>query len=471
MTGSITFFGAAGNVTGSKHVLKIAGKTILLDCGTFQGLPDVRERNRSLPFTPESIDAVIISHAHLDHIGMLPLLVKRGFKGPIFATPTTIDVARYMLNDAAHIEIQDAAYNKKHHLGPPDARHPLFTPHDIPLTMERFKPTPYARHNDIWHDISDNIRFKLYDAGHILGSAVIVIEVEEQGTMTHVAYTGDLGPQDVPLLHNPEIPTEPIETLILESTYGSRSHEPLEQAMDRLAKSINNVYNRGGKMILPSFSLGRTQFLVYLLHKLTDENKIPRFPIYVDSPLATAVTEVFKTHAADFDEETLKDFTGQNHEPLLFSNLKYVQSVEESKKINTEPGPLMIISASGMMTGGRVLHHLRYILPDPKNAIFITGYQAAGTLGRHLLEGAQDIDILGDSIPVRAEMLLFNEFSAHADQQELQAYAEKLKNLKQIMLVHGEPHQADDLKDILKIAHPEWKIDRPEEGDTIPLVI
>lgn len=463
----ITFYGAAGGVTGSKHLLEVEGAKILLDCGIFQGLPDVRERNRSLPFPPESIDHVVLSHAHLDHSGMLPVLVKRGFTGSIFTTPATRDVVQHMLEDAAGIEEQDAVYRIRHHIGPPDEREPLFTQDDVVAAMRQFVPLPYIREQNEWHVVEKGIKLKFYDAGHILGSAVTVIEAGG----SCLGYTGDLGPQGMPLLFDPQVPQEEIPTLLLESTYGSLVHDPIGQTVDRLAETIRAVCDRRGKIIVPAFSLGRTQVLVYLIHKLTDEGRIPHLPIYVDSPLATDVTEVYRRHEHDYDKETQQDFPGQEkgsgHAPLAFQNLKYVRSSEESKMLNDAKGPLMIISASGMMTAGRVVHHLRHSISNAKNAIFITGYQAKGTLGRRLLEGAKRVELYGDYFTVRAQLFLFNEFSAHADANELQRYAEKIKGLQRIMLVHGEPHHAGDLQAQLLRSHPDWRVERPEEGETL----
>ncbi|MEX1111863.1 MAG: MBL fold metallo-hydrolase [Candidatus Andersenbacteria bacterium] len=465
---TITFYGAAGGVTGSKHLLEIGDERILLDCGTFQGLPDIRERNRSLPFPPESIDHVVLSHAHQDHCGMLPLLVKRGFTGSIFATPATRDVTARMLTDSAGIEVQDAEYRQRHHIGPPDDRQPQFTPEDIPPTIDHFVDVPYVRESKDWHSISDTMKLKFYDAGHILGSAVTVLEFPLNGKQFRLAYTGDLGSSDMPLLPDPEPPLEPIDLLLMESTYGSRVHEGLDKALDRLAQAITDICNRGGKMIVPAFSLGRTQMFVYVVHKLTDEGRIPRFPIFVDSPLATDITDVHRAHKGNYDTETVDDF-GEGHGPLSFRNLSYTRSVEESKRLNDMQGPLMIISASGMMTAGRVVHHLRHSISNPANAVFITGYQAEGTLGRRILEGAKRVELYGDWFDVKAQTFLFNEFSAHADSVQLQQYAEAIPSVKQIALVHGEPHQADDFKAQLEKAHPEWKVVRPSEGDVIDL--
>jgi len=465
--GTVTFYGAAGGVTGSKHLLEVDNKKILLDCGTFQGLPDVRERNRSLPFPPESIDHVVLSHAHIDHSGMLPLLIKRGFKGSIFTTPATKDVVRYMLEDMAGIEASDAAYRLKHKIGAPDEREPLFDETDVEAALNRMEEVPYVRNSGAWHTIDEGVELKLYDAGHILGSAVSVLRFKSSGLT--VGFTGDLGPQGMPLLYDPEVPKEEISTMICESTYGSRQHESLDKAIARWAKTIRNVCERGGKMIVPAFSLGRTQVIVYLLHKMVDDKQIPRFPIHVDSPLAIDLTQVYRDNRDNYDEESWTDFGGEDHRPLAFRNLRYVATRGESIGLNDDKGPFMVISASGMMTAGRVVHHLKHSLSDRNNVIFVTGYQAGGTLGRRVLEGAKYVEILGRRIKVRAQIELLNELSAHADRNELQGYLEKIKGLQKVMLVHGEPHQADDLKNQLMAAHSEWDVSRPDEGDSYQL--
>ncbi len=466
---NITFYGAAGGVTGSKHLVEAGDKKVLLDCGTFQGLSDVRERNRSLPFAPDTIDQVVLSHAHIDHSGMLMLLVKNGYQGKIFATKATIDVAQWMMKDMAKIERQDAKYRMKHKFGAPDSREALFTEEDVEEAVKRFEPVEYARRGGGWKQILPNVKLKFYDAGHILGSAITVLEMEEKGKVERLAYTGDLGPSGMPLLFDPQVPREEITTLITETTYGSRVHDPLTDAIEQLAVAIKRVVDRGGKIVVPAFSLGRTQVLVYLVHRLTDEGKIPRFPIYVDSPLATNLTEVHRKHREDYDEETWVDFAKPGHDPLAFRNLTYVQSSRESKELNGMPGPFMVISASGMMTAGRVVHHLKHTIEDADNAIFITGYQAQGTLGRRILEGDKSVEILGGRDQVKADVFLFNEFSAHADSRELQAFAEGIKGLKQVYLVHGEAHQADDYRAQIKEAHPEWQVVQPKEGDSFSL--
>jgi metallo-beta-lactamase family protein len=326
-----------------------------------------------------------------------------------------------------------------------------------------------VRKRDAWFDILPGVRLKLYDAGHILGSAISVLDIAEQAEHHRLAFTGDVGTPGMPLLYDPEAPRDEVHTLLMESTYGSRVHEETGLALDRLAQAVAAVCARGGKMIVPAFSLGRTQTLVYFLHQLTDAGRIPRFPIYVDSPLAVDLTDLYRKHREDFDLESASHFAGKNHLPLAFRNLTYIRSVQESKALNQAEGPLMIISASGMMTAGRVVHHLRHSIDDERNAIFITGYQAEGTLGRKILEGEKSVSLYGRQYNVRAEVLLFNEFSAHADRSDLQQLAEEMRGLKRIYLVHGEPHQADDLKAQLEAAHPEWEVVRPNEGDRVSL--
>ena len=462
---TVTFYGGAGGVTGSKHLVEVNGKRTLLDCGTFQGLSDVRERNRVLPFRPETIDRVVLSHAHIDHCGMLLVLVKRGFAGPIFVTAATKEVVNYMLLDMVGIEAGDAEFRRKHKIGAPDERDPLFVEEDVAPVMEQFVEVPYVRESKEWYKIDDDTELKFYDAGHILGSAVSVLRFKSSDIT--MAYTGDLGQVGMPLLFDPEVPTEEVQFVICESTYGSRKHQPLQQALDRMADVMKQTCARGGKMIVPAFSLGRTQELVYWLHKMVDDKQIPRFPIYVDSPLATDLTEVYRHHRDDYDEESWTDFPRADDRPLAFSNLRYVTSRSESMSLNKKPGPFMVISASGMMSAGRVVHHLKHNLSDPNNVIFVTGYQAEGTLGRRILEGAKSVEIFGEQIRVKAQVELLNELSAHADRDQLQHYLERIKGLKQVALVHGEPHQAGDFRRQLQQAHPEWTVTRPEEGEVL----
>jgi metallo-beta-lactamase family protein len=489
----ITFHGAAGGVTGSKHLLDTGSARILLDCGMFQGPPEVQAKNRGFTFDPKSVDAVVLSHAHADHCGSLPLFVKRGFRGPIYATRPTRDVAEQILLDAAHIAEQDAE--------------PAFTRKDIPAVVQRFVEVPYERRNGGWHDIGSGVRLKLYDAGHILGSAVPVLEVKTGKRPHCIAFSGDLGSPGMPLLYDPDVPTDPMDTVLIESTYGDRVHPSFGEAVARLAATVRAIAQRGGKLIIPAFSLGRTQLLVYLLHRLRLQNEIPRIPVYVDSPLATTITEIFERNKHEYDAHTWSDFPGPHDSPLAYPDLTYTRSQEDSQAINGKDSPLIIISASGMMTGGRVIHHLRHTITDPRNAILIVGYQAEGTTGRLLREGAKEVK-LHDGIypvrsqtarvqhrtmkgeadirlaqssrgsfartsngvyPVRAEVITFDEFSAHADQGQLLSWLGRFQGLRHAIVVHGEPTAADALRDRIARDHPTLRVDRPEEGETLTL--
>lgn len=466
----ITFFGAASEVTGSKHLVEIAGRRILLDCGLWQGSHQADELNaQRLPFDARTIDAVVISHAHLDHVGMLPLLVKNGYHGPIYSTGATRDLTELILLDAAKIQEQDTIYWQRHHPGIPDPIEPLYTHADIQPVMKLFERVRYAHLGGAFVPIAPGVGLKLYDAGHILGSAVAVLEGQEGGQTRRVVYSGDLGRWNAPLLRDPDVVQEPAEALILESTYGSRLHHPVNEVEGDLVQIMKQVVASKGKVIIPAFSLGRTQELVYILHQLTDQGKLPRIPIIIDSPLASKVTAVFQRHQQDYDRESRSDFSYPNENPLAFSNLEFTESVEESKALNSRGGPLVIISASGMASGGRVLHHLRNTLPQPQNIIVFTGYQANGTLGRRIVDGATSVRMFGDEVPVKAEIRSLNDLSAHADAAELIRYAEAIPNLGQVFLVHGETDRATGLQQQLLERHPLWRVVIPTKQQVVDL--
>jgi metallo-beta-lactamase family protein len=460
----ITFYGAAQNVTGSKHLIETKNFKLLLDCGLHQGKKAlVREMNSHLPFEAAQVDAVILSHAHTDHAGMLPVLVKNGFKGKIYATTATTDVCRYLLMDSAKIQEQDAfEHNRIHPLD--EAIQPLYNAFDVEAAMRHFEPTPYFRLTHHWTQITDNIRFKFYDAGHILGSAITLLEVTEDGQTKTLAFSGDLGNDYVPLLHSPEHIKESVDAMILECTYGGSNHGELEDATDRLQRLIMEAVRHQSKVIIPSFSLGRTQELIYILHQLSDRKLIPNIPIYIDSPLAANLADVFAAHREDYSEQTWKDFGGRDSVPLLFKNLHYTHSPEESKKLNDTPGPLIIISASGMAEGGRVLHHLKHNLSNPHSTIILSGYQAENTLGRKIQEGISPVKVLGEWLDVNARVISFDEFSAHADQNGLTSYIEHTKGLTQLFLVHTELPQATTFKHHAEEQFPNLKVTIPEVG-------
>jgi metallo-beta-lactamase family protein len=465
---TITHFGAAHGVTGSKHLIDTGSSRVLLDCGMFQGDRDVHVKNRDIPFDVASLDAVVLSHAHLDHCGMLPVLVKAGWRGTIYASAATRDIAEQILLDAAGIAMDRARRAKRHHR-PHEETIPIYTPEDIPHVMQRFEPIPYARNKNRWHDIATNVRCKLYDAGHILGSSIVVLEITA-GDMTHtIAFTGDIGAPGMPILHDPEVPTEHIDTAICEATYGDTIHPPFKSVRAELGTAIRRISERKGIIVIPAFSLGRTQRLIYLIHQLVDAGEIPEIPIAVDSPLSTSITDVFRAHRNDYDLESEQDFPGDHHVPLAFEQLHYVRSQDESRALNGKHGPRIIIASSGMMTNGRVIHHLRHTIQDPKNAIFITGYQAEGTTGRDIQNGASEVRLHGKPHTVRAEVITFPHLSAHADQTQLTTWLEALNGLSRVILVHAEPDASTALHDHLAERHPKWNIDIPKENEKLSL--
>ena len=457
----ITFCGAAQSVTGSKHLIETEGYRILLDCGLYQGGHAESEKaNRHLPFDAETVDCVILSHAHADHCGMLPILVKNGFKGKIYCTNATADIAKFILLDSAAVQAQDFRYAAER-LNLTTLPEVLYSKEDAENVFQYFEPVPYFRLKPDWTQINDRIRFKFYDAGHILGSAVTFLEIKEGGAIKGLAYTGDIGQPGVPILHDPEEVAENSDVLISEATYGSINHRPLSDAAVQLKEAVEFAIARSSKIIVPAFALGRTQELIYIMHDLTDRKLIPKIPIYIDGPLTLNITDVFMRHGEDFNQQTWKDFGSKNENPMLFKNLEYIHTVEESKALNTKPGPFMIISSSGMMEGGRILHHLKNNIEDPNNTILITGYQAEGTLGRKLHHGDSPVQILGTTLAVRARIITMNELSAHGDQAFLVNYTKNIHGLKNVFLVHTELPQAESLKQALEAGQHDFKITIP----------
>lgn len=468
----LTFYGAAGAVTGSKHMIQVHNFNLLLDCGLYQGPRAESELNNSvLPFDASTVGACVLSHAHVDHCGMLPVLVKNGFHGSIYATNATVDIVKFLLADAAKIQEQDTIYHNDR-LGPGENPiYPLYTQDDVDATMPHFKETPYFRLDKQWHQIAPGVKLKLYDAGHILGSAMPVLELSEQGRTTYVAFSGDLGQDIAPLLPPPEIITEPIETLLLECTYGDKTHSTLKSTAEKLEEVIKRTFDRGGKVIVPAFSLGRTQSLIYMLHQLNDAGKLPDQKIYIDSPLAEKLLTVFIKHPEDYDKETWEDFPPAMKEaPFEFKNLVLVQSPMDSQKLNTLEGPAIIISASGMGEGGRIVHHLRHHSSNPNNTILFTGYQAEHTLGRKIKDGISPVRIMGREVQVNAERVSISGLSAHADREDLLRYVGHLeKTLRRIYLVHTEMPQALAFKALLHDRYPNLDVIIPKFGDERPL--
>lgn len=443
----IHFHGAARTVTGSMHLLEVTGSRLLLDCGLFQGpRQETYARNRNFPFDPGAIDAVILSHAHIDHSGNLPHLVKHGFQGPIYATPATAHLTDLMLRDAGHIQEADAVYlNKKRSERGEDWIEPLYTEEDA----ARVKPYLSAVAYNVSFEPVPGVSACLVDAGHILGSAAVVLDLQEKGRKIRLWYSGDIGRPNLPLLRDPVLP-DTADVLLMECTYGDRLQPDPQWAYQQLREVIKATAQRGGKVIIPAFAVGRTQELVYDLHRMMRSGEAPRLPVYVDSPLAVNASEIFRLHPECFDAETLAFMRQDKHPALDFEQLTYIHSVEESKALNDRKTPMVIIAASGMAETGRILHHLRNNIADARNTILIVSWQAPHTLGRRLVEGERVVKIFGELYERRAQVVTINGFSAHAGQDHLVEYALRVKGkARQVILVHGEPDSAKILRKLL----------------------
>lgn len=460
----LSFYGAAREVTGSKHMLHVNGKNILLDCGIFQGRrEESAAKNKDLMFDATKVDAVILSHAHMDHSGDLPYLVKLGYDGPIYTTSATRDLCTYMLMDSAYIQQREVEYILKRK---GKVVEPLYTEEEVGETMKMMMTVAYHRKTEI----APGVHMTFFDAGHILGSAITYLEIDDQedGKRKTLTFTGDLGRKGLPILRDPEY-IEQTDYLITETTYGNRFHKFIDDVEDYFEELVNKTVKRGGKIVIPAFALERTQEVVYYLNLLTQAGKIPRIPIYVDSPLAVNVTQVFRSHPESFSKEVYDEFLHNGVNPFGFGLLRYIQDVEDSKALNAKKGPMIIISASGMMEHGRVLHHLKNNIEDPANLILVVGYQAANTLGRKILDGEKNVKIFGESYRVRAEVAVVDAFSGHADRSDLLDFVSQIKGLKQTFLVHGEESQGLTFKDILGEIRPEVDITVPSRGQTIDL--
>lgn len=450
MATEIYSWGAAGEVTGSKHFLETPGACIQVDCGVFQGRrQETYSRNKELPYDAASVDACILTHGHLDHCGNLPTLLKHGFEGPIYATPATIDIARLILMDSAHIQESDAKFARK--LSQKKRRkgrfipEPLYDFEDVERTMKRFKPARYQERTEI----GEGIRMTLFDAGHILGSAMALLEVEEGGRTRRVVFGGDMGRRGLPILRDPQMPPDP-DVFVCESTYGNRLHDEIGFAQKELAQVIQDTSAKGGKVIIPAFAIGRTQELIFILHLLSDEGAIPEIPIFVDSPMAVKATGIFKAHPECYDQATKEAFTSHSVNPFGFERLTLIRDVDESKKLNGLNGPAIIISASGMAEAGRILHHLMNTVEDPRNTILIVGYQAEHTLGRRIADRNEEVKIFGEEFKLRARVKILNAFSAHADYEEIRGLFSGYspRSLERIFLVHGEPDARSGLRNM-----------------------
>ncbi|HNQ55404.1 MAG TPA: MBL fold metallo-hydrolase [Methanothrix sp.] len=437
----LQFWGAAQTVTGSMHLVEADGHRLLLDCGMAQGRrEEAKKLNSEFPFQPEKIDAVVLSHAHLDHSGKLPMLVKMGFSGSIFSTSATRDLCSAMLADSASLQEMDARYvnrqNEKQ--GLPFIK-PLYTLHDVARTMRLFQTVEFQRPLQIL----PGIKMTFKNAGHILGSASVTLEIAEgrdKKKVTALAFTGDLGRKGAAVVQDPDI-IDRADVLITESTYGGRDHGPMDEARKNLARVVKETANNRGLLIIPAFAVGRTQDVVYHLHDLMQSKEIPQMPVYVDSPLATNITEIFRAHPECYDEETEQLLMQEGgDDPFGFNMLRYTRSTEESKKLNNIRRPAIIISASGMCEGGRVLHHLRRNIGDPNTTVLFVGFQAENTLGRKLLRGDKTARIYGEEHEVRARMEKIDGYSAHADEGEMLDFINAIPNRpKRVFVVHGEP--------------------------------
>ena len=444
MAAKLTFWGAAGQVTGSMHLLEAAGARILLDAGLFQGRrAEAAALNANLPFDPRRIDSVVVSHAHIDHIGRLPLLVRHGFHGPIYATPATRDLCAVMLPDAAHIQESDAAFLARHGRKSLESQ-PLYTLADAIAVQDLIAGIPYRR----IHYLRKNLAFEFTEAGHILGSASIDLRLTEGGNH-RIVFSGDIGRSGLPIIRDPDPPTGPIDTLIVESTYGNKDHDPPREAEDRLSEVIRRVAGRGGKILIPAFALGRVQEVVYALHQLRKAGRIPDIRIYVDSPLAVDATAVFRMHPEVFDRR--EQMLANSDKIFDFPLLTYVRAIEDSKRLNTLNGPAIIVAASGMAEAGRILHHLKNHIGDPKNCVLFVGFQAEHTLGRRIQEGAKQIKIFGEMHEARAEVESIDGYSAHAGRSELRAWVKRLGGpVRRAFVVHGEAEPAAAMAAILR---------------------
>ena len=439
----LTFLGAAGCVTGSKYLVEAAGKKLLVDCGLFQGTDDLKQRNWSpLPVDPKTIDYLVLTHAHLDHTGWLPVLVRDGYRKTIFANPATIELTGLLLKDSGHLqeeETQDAIKNKWSKHAQPRA---LYTSDDVEPALGLLKPMPRKG----GFELSPEFHFESYDAGHILGSSSLELTITEDGKKTLVVFSGDVGRYDQPILNDPVTPsTKQIDALLCESTYGDREHEAGDP-LQLLGDIVNRVAKRGGSIVIPAFAIGRTQTFMYYLRQLENLQRIPKLPVYVDSPMALSATDLYLKYKEDHDVEFTRDEQGGG-DPLSVHQFHLTRSVQDSKAINNVKTPCIIVSASGMVTGGRVLHHLAQRLGDERNCVILGGFQAEGTRGRALQEGAKTMSLFGQTVPVRAEIVEMGQFSAHAGKSELLRWLTGLQVApKQVWLTHGEPAAAQALQ-------------------------
>ncbi len=461
---NIQFLGATRTVTGSKHLLEVGGYRVMVDCGLFQGLKQLRLRNwEPFPVNPASINSVILTHAHIDHTGYLPRLVRDGFDGTVYATPATVELSRIMLPDSARLQEEDAEYANKSGSSKHHPALPLYTEKDANAACRLMESVNYHKRIELTKKLS----FEFVTAGHILGSGFVLFDVEcNDGAVRKVVMTGDLGRYNEPIIHDPST-VEDADYIVVESTYGDREHVEFD-VKARLAEIITETVKRGGQIVIPSFAVGRTQLLLYLIRELEDENRIPIIPVYVDSPMASSATRLYLSHKEDHDLE-MKDLMDDRRNPLATQRFNLARTRDESKAITASEESAIIISASGMATGGRIMHHLRKRLPDERNTVIFVGFQAEGTRGRRLLDGEPEIKIFGQYVPVRAKIERLENLSAHADSKEILRWLGGFKHApKKLFLVHGEPKAQESLKQKI-VEKFGWSVEVPNYLDKFEL--
>lgn len=440
--------GAAQEVTGTCHELQVNGKRVLLDCGLFQGhRREAAAKNSQFSFDPRHIDAVVLSHAHMDHAGRIPLLWKKGYRGKVHCTYATKDLSAAMLKDGGYIQEKDEEFYCKYlSKSMMQCDGPLYTQQDSEECMTLFTGHNYNE----WFEVVPGMRVFFLDAGHIIGAAMLLIEITEYGATRHIGFSGDLGRSTLPIIRDPaKMP--PVDTLICESTYGNREHRDAAIAKESLCETVIKTAKRGGKVIIPAFSLERMQEIVYDLHVLWDDKRIPALPIIIDSPLAETVTQIFMKHPECYDQEIFKQFLERQHNPFQFSLVRYTQSKEESKALNGVPGPMILLAASGMCEAGRIRHHLKNEIEDARNTIVAVGFMAENTLGRKLVDkNVAEVKIFDEIYQKKAEIISIDAYSGHADMSDLDGYIAAIEGLKKVFLVHGEMAQMQPFADRIK---------------------
>jgi len=451
----VTPYGAVRTVTGSMHLVETEGVRLLLDCGLFQGRrAQSQEVNASFPFPASSIDAVVLSHAHLDHCGNLPTLVSQGFTGPIYCTPATRDLAALVLRDSAKVQRQDIRFvNKIRRRQGQKAVAPLYTGKDAERAIRRLTTVPYGQTFSI-----GPARVRFYDAGHILGSAITVLEADRRV----LGFSGDLGRLGAPIVRDPEVPPA-VDLLLMETTYGDRLHQSYAEGEARLTEVVMETAQRGGKVLIPAFALGRTQDLIYSLRRLRESGRLSSLPVFVDSPMAVDATAIYRRHPECFDEETRGRL--KRRDPFGFKEVRYVRTQEESQQLNDMAEPFVVIATSGMAESGRIRHHLRQHIGDPRSTLLIVSFQAAHTLGRRLADGTSPVNIFGEPHEVRLQVHVLEGFSAHADRDELLAWVGRLPRVGQVLCVHGEENQSLAFADRLTARGVAVRV--PERGEQI----